>query len=153
VWDEALPWLSVAFNTVHESTGYSPDRIFLGRELKCPLLTRWDLSSMRNNDSAVADQSFWTQAYANLKQARDKVARRFNAGREPHSFRVGDAVVYGMNLVSSKAQGVSAKLLLRWSKPVVVAKIVRPNVVLLANPETGVIVRRAHVSQLKPYVR
>jgi len=34
----------------------------------------------------------------------------------------------------------------------VVAKILRPNVVLLANPETGVIVRRAHVSQLKAYV-
>jgi hypothetical protein len=123
VWDKDLPWLSVAFNTaVHESTGYSPDRIFLGWELKCPLLTHWDLSSTSDNDSAVADQSFWTQAYANLKQARDKVARKFNARREPHSFRVGDAVVYSMNLVSSKAQGVSAKLLLRWSKPVVVAK-------------------------------
>jgi len=34
----------------------------------------------------------------------------------------------------------------------VTAKIVRPNVVLLANPETGVIVRRAHVSQLKTFV-
>jgi hypothetical protein len=33
--DEDLPWLSVAFNTaVHDSTGYSPDRLFLGRELK-----------------------------------------------------------------------------------------------------------------------
>ena len=61
-------------------------------------------------------------------------------------------VVYRKNLVSSKAQGISAKLLLRWSKPMVVAKILRPNVVLLANPETGVLVRRAHVSQLKAYV-
>ena len=55
-----------------------------------------------------------------------------------------------MNLASSKAQKISAKLLLRWSKPIVIAKIVRPNV--LANPETGVIVRRAHVSQLKAFV-
>ena len=61
-------------------------------------------------------------------------------------------VVYRKNLVSSEAQGISAKLLLRWSKPMVVAKFLRPNVVLLANPETGVIVRRAHVSQLKAYV-
>jgi len=59
-------------------------------------------------------------------------------------------VVYRMNLASSKAQKISAKLLLRWSKPIVIAKIVRPNV--LANPETGVIVRRAHVSQLKAFV-
>jgi hypothetical protein len=130
-----------------------PYKIFLGRELKCPLLTRWDLSSMSNNDSAVADQSFWAQTYANLKQARDKVARRYNARRDPHSYRVGDMVVYRMNLAISKAQVISAKLLLRWSKPVVVVKIVRPNVDLLANPETGVIIRRAHISQLKPYVR
>ena len=34
----------------------------------------------------------------------------------------------------------------------VVAKILRPNMVLLANPETGVIVRRAHVSQLEAYI-
>ena len=29
--------------------------------------------------------------------------------------------------------------------------MVRPNVALLANPEIGVVIRRAHVSQLKPY--
>jgi hypothetical protein len=34
----------------------------------------------------------------------------------------------------------------------VISKIVRPNV-LLANPKTGVIVIRAHVSQLKAFVR
>jgi hypothetical protein len=48
---------------------------------------------------------------------------------------------------SNKANQVSAKFLLKWSRPVVIAKIVRPNVVLLANPETGVIIRKAHVSQ------
>jgi hypothetical protein len=46
-----------------------------------------------------------------------------------------------------------AKLLLRWSKPVVIAKILGPNVVLLANPEMGVIVRSAHVSQLRHMYR
>ena len=60
-WNEDLPWLSVAFNTaVHEITGFTPDKIFLGRELKCPLLTRWDLSSVDNHDSRVVNQSFWT---------------------------------------------------------------------------------------------
>ena len=41
----------------------------------------------------------------------------------------------GIKLVRSKAN-ISAKFLLRWLKPVVMANIVRPNVVLLANPET-----------------
>jgi hypothetical protein len=56
-----------------------------------------------------------------------------------------------MNVASSKAPGISAKLFMKWSRPVVIAKEVRPTVVLLANPETAVIVRRAHVTQLKPY--
>jgi hypothetical protein len=100
-----------------------------------------------------ANQAFWTQACRNLKLASKKVARRYDSNRKSHQCNVGDIVMYRLNLVSSKARNISAKLLLRWSKPVIVARIVRPNVVLLANPDTGVIVRRAYVSQLKPYVK
>ena len=100
-----------------------------------------------------ANQSFWTQAYRNLRQARNKVARRYDANRKPRQYQVGDTVVVRLKTASSKARNITAKLLLRWSKPVVVAKVVGPNTVLLANPDTGVIVRRAHVSQLKPFVR
>ena len=87
-----------------------------------------------------------------MKSACKKVARRYDSGRKPHTYQVGDTVVYRLNLTSSKNQNISAKLQLRWSKPMVIAKIVRPNVVLLANTDTGVIIRRAHVSQLKKYV-
>jgi hypothetical protein len=55
-------------------------------------------------------------------------------------------------LGSSRAWKGSSELVLRGSEPVVIAKLARPSVVLLANPDTGVILRRAHVSQLKPYV-
>jgi len=61
--------------------------------------------------------------------------------------------MYKKNLVSSKVQNISGKLLLRWSEPLVTAKIVNTNNMLLANPVTGVIVRKAHVSQLKAYVK
>ena len=84
-------------------------------------------------------------------QSRNKVARRYNIGRKPHTYCVGHTVLYRLNVLSSKAQNISAKLALRWSKPVVAAKIVRPSVVLLANPDTRVIIRKAHVTQLKPY--
>jgi hypothetical protein len=153
-WDVDLPWLSVAFNTaVHESTNSTPDLLFLGRELMCPLKIKWDLSPVNGNDPEHNSQLFWTRAYANLVKARDKVAKRYDARRQPHKYKVNDTVVYRKNLVSSKTQNVSAKLMLRWSEPVVVARILRPNVMLLANPDTGVIIRRAHVSQLKPYVK
>jgi hypothetical protein len=88
-----------------------------------------------------------------LKAAREKVARRYDAHRKPHSYKEGDLVMYKRNLVSSKAQNTTSKLLLRWSEPVIIAKIINTNNMLLANPDTGVIVRRAHASQLKPYFK
>jgi len=97
-------------------------------------------------------QSFWTQAYNNLKWARNKVVKRYDIDRKPHTYQVDDTVVYRIRLARSKANNISAKFLLRWSKPFITAKIVRLSVVLLANPETGVIVRWAHVSQLKAFV-
>jgi hypothetical protein len=81
----------------------------------------------------------------------NKVARRYNENRKAHSFQVGDLVMYRMNVVSRKALNISGKMQLRWSAPAVISKIVNDNNVLLANPDTGVVIRRAHVSQLKAY--
>jgi hypothetical protein len=67
--DEDMPWLSAAFNTViHESNQSTPDKLFLGRELQSPLLAKWDLTP----ESRVENQSFWADAYACLKRARDR---------------------------------------------------------------------------------
>jgi len=96
---------------------------------------------------------FWTQAIRNLNVSRDRVARRFNVGRQEGKFKVGDTVVYQRNVLSTKGKGVSQKLELKWSKPVVIVKVLGPNTVLLAVPETGVIIRKAHVSQLKRYYK
>jgi len=126
-WNEDLPWLSLAHDTaLAESTKCTSDKLFLGKELKCPLLVWWDLSPASTDGTGEANQSFWTQDYRSLKQARNKVSRRYDANRKPHQYRVGDTVVYHMKLASSKALNISAKLLLRCSKPMVIAKIVRP---------------------------
>jgi transposase InsO family protein len=152
-WDVGLPWLATAFNTAHhESTRFTPDVLFLGREIKGPLETRWDLSSMSADGNKGPSRAFWQQAFDHLKRARDRVAERYNRRRREHDYKVGDRVMFRRNLISSKPLQLSSKLMLRWSDPVVIAKFVRANVVLLANPDTGVIIRRAHVSQLKPYV-
>jgi hypothetical protein len=79
------------------------------------------------------------------------VACRCNAARKATPFKVGDLVVYRVKVFSSKGKGVSVKLELKWSKPMVIAKFWKPNVVQLANAETGVVVRKAHVCQLKGY--
>jgi hypothetical protein len=76
-WDVDLPWIATALNTaVHESTQYTPDVLFLGREIKGPLETKWDLSSINDDKGGSSNQSFWKRAFENLKQARDRVAQR-----------------------------------------------------------------------------
>jgi hypothetical protein len=142
--------LSIAFNTAqHESTMATPDILFLGREMCSPLMVKWDLTPLQAKLDSKQESEYWAKAYRSLCEANTKVAGRFNKNRRPHGFKVGDRVRYRLNVLSSKAQGVSAKMALRWSEPTVISREVRPNVVLLAHPVTGVVVRRAQVSQLK----
>lgn len=60
-------------------------------------------------------------------------------------------MVYLVKVLSSKGKCVSAKLELKWSKSMVIAKFLKPNVVQISNAETGVVVKKAHVCQLKGY--
>jgi len=153
-WDENLPHLAFAFNTaLHESTQSTPDVLFLGRKIRPPFDSRWNLPSLQMDVKSVENQSLWTRACDNLKAARRRVARRFNEQRSPHQFSVGDTVMFRRNQVSSKAQNISVKLSLSCSEPLVISKIVKQNNMLLANPNTGVVVRKAHVSQLKKYFK
>jgi hypothetical protein len=48
---------------------------------------------------------------------------------------------------------ISAKMKLKWSRPVTIVSFLQSNVVQLANPDTGVTVRKAYVSQMKLYFR
>ena len=69
-WDELLPLLAMAFNTAtHESSKFSPDVLFLGRELKCPLKSRWDFTTVNDVDRSPTNSYFWSQAYDNLRAA------------------------------------------------------------------------------------
>jgi hypothetical protein len=96
-------------------------------------------------------QEFWENALGNLRSARRKVADRYNAGRRRAEFQVGDRVMVRCYPQSSKLHQRSAKLDYKWSMPLVIAKFLSPVTVALANAETVVVVRKAHVSQLKSY--
>ena len=100
-------------------------------------------------DNVCYTNHFWTRACGNILAARKRVAQRFDEGRKRHRNSVGDKFRYRLRFISSKVQNIPAKLLLKWSVPVTIAEVVRTNVVLLANPDAGVIIRRAHESQLK----
>jgi hypothetical protein len=151
-WDENLHLLTFAFNTAHhESTQTTPSLLFLGRELKTPLENVWELEEVNQLKDDRARKVFWEKTIRNLNLARSRVARRYNQGRKQSEYQVGDWVTYQRHTLSSKGKGVSQKLELRWSRPVVIARFLKPNVVQLAMPDTGVIVKKAHLSQIKRY--
>jgi hypothetical protein len=88
---------------------------------------------------------------ANLERAMDRVARRYNIHRRQVPFQVGDLVLVRRYPISSRLMRRSAKLENKWSNPLVIARFLTQVTVQLANPDTGVIVRKAHVSHLKRY--
>jgi hypothetical protein len=101
---------------VHESTQTTPDLLFLGREMRCPLGVRWDLCPVYSGQVNGTDRSFWAQVYNNLKHASRKVALNYYRGRGPHAFKVGDIVRCRLKPVSWKAREVSTKMMLRCSR-------------------------------------
>ena len=64
---------------------------------------------------------------------------------------MGDLVLVRLHPQSSKVRKKSAKIHMRWTDPMVISKYLTNVAVQLANPATGVILRKAHVSQLKKY--
>jgi hypothetical protein len=117
-----------------------------------PLCLKWEFHKLELQLDPKGMSKFWEAALTNLKKARARVAARYNVGRRPEEFHVGDLFLVGLHPLSSKSCQHSAKLDLKWSVPLVIARFVSPVMVLLANPETGVIVRKASISQLKPYI-
>jgi len=78
-WDEDL-LMSLAFNTAaHESHKGTPDKLFLGKELKCPLAVQWDLTPESNGAMEQMPPKFWETAYENLIRAQRRVAHRCNS--------------------------------------------------------------------------
>jgi transposase InsO family protein len=151
-WDEHLASLALAFNTAwHESTAATPASLFLGRELNHPLGLKWELAELDMGKEVKDVREFWRVALQNLRKAHARVAERYNRARRQVDFRVSDLVLLRLHPLSSKSGQRSAKLDLRWSAPLRIVNFVSPVTVQLANPDTGVIVRKAHVSQLKPH--
>ena len=148
-----MPWLGLAFNNaIHESTCTTPGVLFWGREMNSPLNVRWDLSPKDYDSNDNPNQTRWADAFRNLLTSKKRVVRRYNLGRKADQFCEGDLVRYHFYLSSSNVHNITDKML-RWSMPVKIVRRIEPNVVLLAGPETGTIVRRAHVSQLKPAMK
>jgi hypothetical protein len=110
-----------------------------------------ELSELDLQRESQESHKFWKEAVSQLKKARDRVANRYNEGRGLVQYMEGDLVMCRKHTLSSKAKQITAKLANKSSAPLTIAKFVTLVTVVLANPKTGVVVRKAHVSHLKRY--
>jgi hypothetical protein len=131
-----------------KATKSTPAKLFLGRELNHPLQLQWKLSCV-GHSSARELKEIWRDAMLSLREAKRKVAARYNGDRRPHSFQVADWVLVRLFPQSSAKDTISAKLLYKWSKPVVISKFLSPVTVELSFPHSGIRYRKAHISHLK----
>jgi hypothetical protein len=74
---------------------------------------------------------------------------RYNRGRVPQPFQVGDLVYYKNHPISHAGRRIAAKLMPRYKGPFKVDRFLTPVTVRLVMPTTGQFVTRAHVSLLK----
>lgn len=149
--DELLLQLSIGFNTaVHRSTKMAPAKLFLGRSPYNPLKLNWDVAEPDIGDGEENKQQ-WKIALQHLKSANKKVAAKYNLSRKPHGFVVGDYVLCRLHSQRSAVQKRSAKLMLRWSELLIIHRWLTPVTAELSCPQSGVVQRKAYVSQLKSY--
>lgn len=152
-WDQNIHWFQLAFNTAHhESINTTPARLLLGRSIFHPLELSWNLDRLIGDPTpGRSPEREWAAALTSLRKARSNREARFNAGRYPNTFKVGDWVMYRLHHLSSKVDHVNSKLLPMWSKPCVIESFSSPVSVRLVNPSTGKLVRKAHITQLKKF--
>ena len=151
IWDEHLPYVMLAYrSSVHDSTGFSPNMMMLGREVVLPLQATWggafgdhrrlckSLAGTSPRCSPRGQETPPVECPVSTKSVWNVAQRQFN---------VGDAVWYHN---TSVRKGRIKKLTNPWKGPYIVIKQICDIVYLLklkprADPIT------VHVNKMKMY--
>ena len=155
-WDERLPIVLAAYRaTPHESTGLSPNKLFLGHEVRMPidLVMRLpaeetvlrespdDYVARLQRDSAEA----FHLARKHLRASGERRKRYYDIKVKPEQFSVGDWVFYHY---PRRYQSKSLKWQQAYTGPFLIIKIIKPvNCVLQKTAKSKPFI--AHVDKLK----
>jgi hypothetical protein len=150
-WDENLTWLQLAFNTAkHEATQATPFEIIFPFRVGTPLLHQWGIQELIPGKCSPQEiRRLWSRVKSSLFRSHQIAANRYNRGRDPQPFKVGDLVYCRNHPLSRAAHKVSAKLSLRWRGPFRIDRFLTPVTARLIDPVKSTYVTRAHLSQLK----
>lgn len=151
-WDESLRWLQLAFNTAqHESHKAVPFELLLGYPPNNPLSNVWKIGDLLPSPGTLNTKETWEAARRNLLRSRERVRKRYNQGRIPNPFQVGELVYCKAFPQSSAVEQRAAKLCYRWSGPHRILRMLSPVTVELSVVGGDEVFRKAHVSHLKRF--
>lgn len=149
-WDQNLQWLQMAFNSaLHESHKAVPFEVMFGFSPVHQLGNLWRVEELLPDcpDGRIANR--WKEVTRNLRRSHEHVRSRYNKGRSPNPFKVGQLVYCRSHPLSSKVDSRAAKLCYRWIGPLRIDEFVSPVTARLVRPSDGTQVRVAHISHLK----
>ena len=162
-WDEKLLELNFSLNTTpHSTTGYTPAMLNFGKELTPPSTLRREQDEAAVENIELERQQIWRAKLGRLEELREaakaqsseqhqRQAQYYNARRRPSPYQVGDKVWKRNRVLSSSAQGVTAKLAPKYVGPYVILEIKGPNTYKLGD-DRGQIDELVHSEHLKPFV-
>ena len=153
-WDDYIPFLLLAYrSTIHESTGCTPNLLFLSRELSLPIDLMAGNPSKSQNYACPVEYVEWVRnsmekcfkfAQSSLEKAASRQKKYYDRGLRPRSYEVGDFIwrLYPPNY------GVS--LLGDWIGPYkVTAKFSSVTYEIQRTPHSKPF--SVHVDHMKPY--
>ena len=134
-WDEKLPLVLAAYRaSPHSSTGYSPNRLFLGRESRMPLDLVMGLPADDcNNDRSLTEFIIKAQedaevaygvAREHLHVAAERRKANYDIRVKPLEFSVGDWVWYWY---PRRFQRKSPKWQKNYTGPYMVVRVIQPS--------------------------
>ena len=100
----------MAFNTaVHERTQSTPDILFLGREMKCPLAVRWDLGPVNSGQVDGGIEPFGPALMNTLNIPAGRLPRTITKGGPPIRLRLGIWLGIALRLLVPKCMACQLK--------------------------------------------
>jgi RNase H-like domain found in reverse transcriptase/Reverse transcriptase (RNA-dependent DNA polymerase)/Integrase zinc binding domain/Retroviral aspartyl protease len=116
-WDKHLDAFAFCLrSTVNKSTGFTPNALHLGRELKNPLIARDSKPPTAETpvQHAVQTIKFMTQAYqmadTNIAKSKLEMELQYNRKRRAHNFQIGQLVLLEVHKLSDAGKKFTAGL-------------------------------------------
>ena len=159
-WDENISLLTSAYrSTIHETTGFSPNFLMLGRETRTPIEVALGIDRLEDDHDRPSPHEHAADIVANMTEAsriareniggaRERQKKNYDARLSVNNFSPGDLVYY---LDSTKQKGLSPKLNpCKWIGPCVIVKKLSDLIFEIRSRQAGK-TKVLHHDRLKPY--